>query len=215
MPSRVRYRSRFAAERTPVRDALSTDQTRDQNLRTRTALIAWHPAGASAHRQRMCLLNPNEQLNPAPANCPDCEGEFMPSPRQIYCSPRCKSAAHRRAPASLAAHTCPVCENIFTANPRLRRVYCSPECRRESERQRNRTRDEERARRLGEHPRAPPPGPQPATTGPIDPLAPTAVRNCPHCDQPVTIVALLATQEAARPTITNRVTDIAPLRRLQ
>ncbi|MDH2390640.1 hypothetical protein QCN29_17965 [Streptomyces sp. HNM0663] len=32
-------------------------------------------------------------------------------------------------------------------------------------------------------------------------------RNCPHCDQPVTIVALLATQEAARPTITNRVTD--------
>ncbi|WP_166802862.1 hypothetical protein [Streptomyces sp. ICN441] len=33
--------------------------------------------------------------------------------------------------------------------------------------------------------------------------------------QPVTVVALLATQEAARPTITNRVTDIAPLRRLQ
>ncbi|WP_432752165.1 hypothetical protein ACE1OA_02710 [Streptomyces sp. JL2001] len=29
------------------------------------------------------------------------------------------------------------------------------------------------------------------------------------------IVALLATQEAARPTVTNRVTDIAPLRRLQ
>lgn len=40
MPSRVRYRSRFAAERTLVRDALSTDQTRDQNLRTRTALTA-------------------------------------------------------------------------------------------------------------------------------------------------------------------------------
>ena len=47
------------------------------------------------------------------------------------------------------------------------------------------------------------------------PLAPTAVRNCPHCDQPVTIVALLATQEAARPTITDRVIDISPLRRLQ
>ncbi|MER7990347.1 hypothetical protein ABTY53_32895 [Streptomyces noursei] len=30
-----------------------------------------------------------------------------------------------------------------------------------------------------------------------------------------TVVALLATQEAARPTITNRVTDIVPLRRLQ
>lgn len=104
---------------------------------------------------------------------------------------------------------------LFTANPRLRQIYCSPECRRESERQRNRIRDEERARRLGEHPRVFPPASQPTAPGTIDPLAPTAVRNCPHCDQPVTIVALLATQEAARPTITNRVTDIVPLRRLQ
>ena len=143
------------------------------------------------------------------------QADTMPGPRQIYCSPRCKSAAHRRAPASLAAHTCPVCEGTFTANPRLRQIYCSPECRRESERQRNRTRDEERARRLGEHPRALPAAPQPTAPGTIDPLAPTAVRNCPHCDQPITIVALLATQEAARPTIPNRVTDIAPLRRLQ
>lgn len=157
----------------------------------------------------------DDQLTPRPANCPVCNGKFMPSPRQIYCSPRCKSAAHRRAPADLAAHTCPVCDGIFTANPRLRQIYCSPECRRESERQRNRTRDEERARRLGEHPRALPPAPQPTAPGTNDPLAPTAVRNCPHCDQPVTIVALLATQEAARPTITNRVTDIVPLRRLQ
>lgn len=78
----------------------------------------------------------------------------------------CKSAAHRRAPAGLAAHTCPVCDGIFTANPRLRQDYCSPECRRESERQRNRTHDEERARRLGEHPRAFPPGPQPAAPAP-------------------------------------------------
>lgn len=45
-------------------------------------------------------------------------------------------------------------------------------------------------------------------------LTPTAVRNCPHRDQPVTIVALLATPEAARPSITSRVTEIAPLRRL-
>ena len=161
------------------------------------------------------LTHNDDQLDPRPTNCPVCAGEFTPSPRQIYCSPRCKSAAHRRAPASLAAHTCPVCEGIFTANPRLRQIYCSPECRRESERQRNRTRDEERARRLGEHPRARAPAPPPTAPGTIDPLAPTAVRNCPHCDQPVTIVALLATQEAARPTITNRVTDIVPLRRLQ
>lgn len=139
----------------------------------------------------------------------------MPGPRQIYCSPRCKSAAHRHTPAALVAHTCAVYEGTFTANPRLRQIYCSPECRRESERQRNRTRDEERARRLGEHPRALPPTPQPTAPGPIDPLAPTAVRNCPHCDQPVTIVALLATPEAARPTNTSPVTDIAPLRRPQ
>ncbi len=62
-------------------------------------------------------LDPNEQLSLAPAVC---KGEFVPSPGQIYCSPRCKSAAHRRAPASLAAYTCPVREGIFTANPRLR-----------------------------------------------------------------------------------------------
>ncbi|MFF4254964.1 hypothetical protein ACFY1L_27525 [Streptomyces sp. NPDC001663] len=46
-------------------------------------------------------------------------------------------------------------------------------------------------------------------------MARTAVRNCPHFDQPVTNVALLATQEAARPMITDRVTDVSPLRRLQ
>ncbi|MFE7705855.1 hypothetical protein ACFU6I_08640 [Streptomyces sp. NPDC057486] len=53
------------------------------------------------------------------------------------------------------------------------------------------------------------------TPGTVESLAPTAVRNCPHRDQPVTIVALLATPEAARPTITNRVSEVAPLRRLQ
>uniref|UniRef100_J1RYK4 Uncharacterized protein n=1 Tax=Streptomyces auratus AGR0001 TaxID=1160718 RepID=J1RYK4_9ACTN len=71
-----------------------------------------------------------------------------------------------------------------------------------------------RVRRLGEHPLALPPVPRPAAPTTVAPLVPTAVRNCPHCDQPVTIVALLATQEAASPSITNRVTDIAPLRRL-
>ncbi|MDH2393752.1 hypothetical protein QCN29_34330 [Streptomyces sp. HNM0663] len=44
---------------------------------------------------------------------------------------------------------------------------------------------------------------------------PTAVRSCPHCDQSVTVVALLAAQEAARPAITNCVTDMGSLRRLQ
>ena len=46
-----------------------------------------------------------------------------------------------------------------------------------------------------------------------DPLVPTAVRNCPHCDQPVAIVALLATAEAARPTITQPSSEVIALRR--
>ena len=46
-----------------------------------------------------------------------------------------------------------------------------------------------------------------------DPLEPTATRNCPHCQQPVTIVALLATPEAARPSVPTAIPDIVPLRR--
>lgn len=45
------------------------------------------------------------------------------------------------------------------------------------------------------------------------PLAPTAIRNCLHCDKPVTIVALLATPEAARPTIPAASPDVIPMRR--
>ena len=40
-------------------------------------------------------------------------------------------------------------------------------------------------------------------------LSPTAVRNCPHSDQPVVIVALLATPAGARPTIAGRVPGVA------
>ncbi|WP_438490287.1 hypothetical protein [Streptomyces sp. S186] len=75
--------------------------------------------------------------------------------------------------------------------------------RREAERQRERERrDEQWARRLGEAllplPELPPP-PKAATrdgsrstVAQRYPLEPTAIRNCPHCQQPVTIVALLA-----------------------
>ncbi|WP_369141845.1 hypothetical protein [Streptomyces sp. R44] len=45
----------------------------------------------------------------------------------------------------------------------------------------------------------------------VDALAPAAFRNSPPCDRPVATVTLLATQEAARPTVTNRVTDVVPL----
>lgn len=46
-----------------------------------------------------------------------------------------------------------------------------------------------------------------------DPLEPTAARNCPHCQQPVTTVALLATPEAARPSVPTAIPDIVPLRK--
>lgn len=35
----------------------------------------------------------------------------------------------------------------------------------------------------------------------------------PHCDQPITIVALLATPEAARPAIPGRIPDVVPMPR--
>ena len=93
-----------------------------------------------------------------PANCPVWQGEFIPRPRQIYYSPRCKSAAHRLPPAPPAAHICPACQGTFTVNPRLRQVYCSPNCRRDAEKQRNQARDEQRAIRLGEQARPAPAG---------------------------------------------------------
>ncbi|MFF0476548.1 hypothetical protein [Streptomyces sp. NPDC004284] len=46
-----------------------------------------------------------------------------------------------------------------------------------------------------------------------DPLEPAVPRNCPHYQQPVTIVALLATPEAARPAMPVRSPDVIPLRR--
>lgn len=70
---------------------------------------------------------------PESANCPVCEGEFVPHPRQIYCSPRCKVLARRTIPAEPQAHSCPACGAEFTANPRLWQIYCPPACRREAE----------------------------------------------------------------------------------
>ena len=160
-------------------------------------------------------------------SCPTCQGAFTPTPgtRQLYCSPTCKRHASRPPRADLVAHTCPVCEGEFQADPRVRQVYCSPTCRAEQEHRRERARDQERARRLGESapgspgPRqptivpAPAPAKQPGPAGPPDPMGPTATRACPHCGQPVTIVALLTTPEAARPHITQPGADIVALRR--
>ncbi|MGW1916751.1 hypothetical protein ACWCQS_40160 [Streptomyces sp. NPDC002076] len=97
-------------------------------------------------------------------------------------------------------------------------------CRRAAEHRRDQALDEERARRVGQAPppalpariELPPPPARPTSRQPAqvrDPLEPTAARNCPHCQQPITIVALLATPEAARPTTPHHGTDIIPLRR--
>jgi hypothetical protein len=45
-------------------------------------------------------------------------------------------------------------------------------------------------------------------------MGPTATRDCPHCGQPITIVALLTTPEAARPQMPIAAPDgVIPLRR--
>ncbi|WTX00925.1 hypothetical protein OG216_46710 (plasmid) [Streptomycetaceae bacterium NBC_01309] len=164
---------------------------------------------------------------PVARTCAHC-GTGFDSPRirpRTYCSPECRLAA-RQDPATTEDRTCPACSNTFQAPASSRQVYCTPICRREAENARGRARDDDRARRLGTspaarptaiHSAAPRPHPQPRTpasrpASERDPLEPAATRNCPHCDQPITIVALLATPEAARPS-TGRVPDVVAIRR--
>ena len=53
-----------------------------------------------------------------------------------------------------------------------------------------------------------------AATVPTRPvLEPAATRPCPHCGEPITIVALLTTPEAARPQLPNPASDVIPIRR--
>lgn len=165
---------------------------------------------------------------PRPRTCPQCSEEFLTthSQQRKYCSDQCRTASRG---AQTETRTCPVCQNLFQASKTVRRVYCSLVCRREAEHSRDRALDDERARRLGQEAPAsplpsartelpPPPPTRPGQRPPAparDPLEPTATRNCPHCQQPVTIVALLATPEAARPTMPHLRTDIIPIRRSQ
>ena len=77
--------------------------------------------------------------------------------------------------------TCPVCWTAFTATGR--RIYCSKKCCGAAwERKGSR-----RAR--------------PATPSPRPAPQPVATTGCPHCGQPVTIIALLTTPQAARPRL--------------
>ncbi|WP_159426068.1 hypothetical protein [Streptomyces noursei] len=178
-----------------------------------------------ASRQVYCspaCREANRQRVPVQRTCPVCSTEFTTdvSPRRVFCSRECRTKA-RSSEHALEKRACPVCNDAFEAPKTVRQVYCSPACRKDADRRRGQARDDDRARRLGESPRSPRPVGELPTARPAprqqpgvrDPLEPTATRNCPHCDQPITIVALLATPEAARPSISSRVPDITPLRR--
>ncbi|MCC9312344.1 hypothetical protein LN042_35705 [Kitasatospora sp. RB6PN24] len=157
--------------------------------------------------------------------CPVCEAEFSTTypPRRQYCSHECRMES-RHSEVAMDTRVCPVCEAEFPVEKTVRRIYCGADCRLEAERRREQEREEDRARRLGESPRpstelpapaaSPPPRPSRTYSPARDPLEPAATRNCPHCDQPITIVALLATPEAARPAIHHRITDLPQLRRI-
>lgn len=110
------------------------------------------------------------------------------------------STGGHEAPAR-APKTCPVCWDTFT--PALRKpsqTYCTERCRGTAYR-----------RRRGEQ--------TPAADTSTAPAAaalpqPAAHRDCPHCGGPITIVALLTTPEAARPSVPATASDgVIPLRR--
>lgn len=90
---------------------------------------------------------------------------------------------------------CQVCWSEFTP-ARSNNIYCSTRCKNTASRRRNQ-------RPADDHTEA-------AHTHAHDPQ-PAATRSCPHCGEPVTIVALLTTPEAARPTVPD--STIVPLHR--
>ncbi|MGD9525463.1 MULTISPECIES: hypothetical protein [Actinomycetes] len=96
-----------------------------------------------------------------------------------------------------AERICPICWDGFLA-VQPRHTYCSDRCRKAAYQ-----------RRLAEQP---PPTTTPATEPPPGP-EPAATRPCPHCGETITIVALLTTPEAARPTPPAVGDTVIPLRR--
>lgn len=82
--------------------------------------------------------------------------------------------------------TCPICQTPIPTNSRRR--YCTPACKTAAWRRDNPDRPAGPPRRTVR------PTPAPAT-GPL----PAAQRDCPHCGEPITIVALLTTPQLARP----------------
>jgi endogenous inhibitor of DNA gyrase (YacG/DUF329 family) len=104
--------------------------------------------------------------------------------------------------------SCPICWDTFTATGRARhRIYCSVECKRTAAARR----EVERATHL-DHPNRQLPAPTASAPTPLPQTV--AHRDCPHCGGPITIVALLTTPEAARPSAPLAAPDgVIPLHR--
>jgi hypothetical protein len=81
--------------------------------------------------------------------------------------------------------TCPVCWTPFTATGR--RIYCSKKCCGTAW-----------ERRGGRHARPATPA---AAPSPSPPPQPVATSGCPHCGEPITVIALLTTPQIARPRL--------------
>lgn len=86
---------------------------------------------------------------------------------------------------------CPICQAPIPTT--LKRTTCSSACRTEAWRRRTRP---ERPAAL---PRAHTPASTPTGTRPG--TQPAAIRACPHCTQPIAIVALLTTPQLAGPQV--------------
>ena len=114
--------------------------------------------------------------------------------------------------------TCPVCWQPFTATGRQakNRIYCSADCKRIAAARREAGLVPPASTTLVEPTSNAPFGslnPQPATAAQLP--QPVAHRDCPHCGGAITIVALLTTPEAARPTIPTNNDQVIPLRPAQ
>lgn len=103
-------------------------------------------------------------------------------------------AEHRTGDGWRALRTCPICWTAF-APTQPTHTYCSQRCRKAGHVRRHAAPDTTRG--------------QDAATSARP--APVTVRACPHCGGEVSIVALLTTPEAARPTLPEP--GVVPLRR--
>lgn len=114
------------------------------------------------------------------------------------------SEPNRNPDDALTPRPCRVCWREFSPC-RANNIYCSIRCkntafyRREQVKRRNQV---DSARDDHQTPGRTPPAPHAA-----------AVRSCPHCGEPVTIVALLTTPEAARPRTPSATDTVIPLHR--